>query len=546
MPYDGLVTRNICNELSSLLLEGKIDKIIQPNKDETLLFIRNNRVTYKLLLSANAENARVHITEIKNIENPLKPFNFCMVLRKYLLGAKLINIYQPNNDRIINFTFENSNELGDKETKILIIEMMGKHSNIILTSETSTIIDSIHHIDFEISSVREVMPGRKYILPPSQDKLNPFSIKKSDFDSILKSNDKLSSHFIGICTLVSNSLNISSFDDFTNFINQKAKPVVLIDNNIPKDFYFIDLPINYEKKYFESLSQAIDYFYTYKIQNKKIESAKNELAHIVSKLVSKYEKNLDIVNKKIESTKDMEELRIEGELLSSNLYKVKPFDKEITLDNYYTGEKITLPLNPNLTASQNLQNIFKKYNKLKNTLSACSKQKEELTSSLSYFESLFYEIYTQKYIEDLEEIKLELTEQGIIKKSTKKQKEIPSKPLEFDISNYKVLIGKNNIQNDNLTFHTASKTDIWFHVKNAPGSHTILRLNNTNIDNVSYETLSIVASLAAYHSKLKNSPKVEVDYTLVKNVKKIPGAKPGMVIYENYKTLYVKPLEKLN
>ena len=545
MPYDGLVTRNICNELSSLLLEGKIDKIIQPNKDESLLFVRNNRVTYKLLLSANAENARVHITETKNIENPIKPFNFCMVLRKYLLGAKLVNIFQPNNDRIINFTFENSNELGDKETKILIIEMMGKHSNIILTTETNTIIDSIRHIDFEISSVREVMPGRKYILPPSQNKLNPFSTAKSDFDTILLSKDALSSHFTGICTLVSNSLNISSFDEFSTFINQKADPVVLLDSNVPKDFYFIDLPINCEKKHFESLSQAIDYLYTYKRQNKKIENAKNELAHVVSKLVTKYEKNLEIVNKKIESTKDMESLRIEGELLSSNLYKIKPFDKEITLDNYYTGESITLQLNPNLTASQNLQSIFKKYNKMKNTLIACTKQSKELTSALNYFESLFYEIYTQKYIEDLEEIKLELIEQGIIKKAVKKPKEMPSKPLEFDVSNYKVLIGKNNIQNDKLTFHIASKTDIWFHVKNAPGSHTILRLNNISIDNVSYETLNLVASLAAYHSKLKNSPKVEVDYTLVKNVKKIPGAKPGMVIYENYKTLYVEPLENI-
>lgn len=546
MPYDGLVTKNICNELSSILLEGKIDKIIQPNKDETLLFIRNNRVTYKLLLSANAENARAHITEVKSIENPTKPFNFCMVLRKYLLGAKLVNIFQPNNDRIINFTFENSNELGDKETKILIIEMMGKHSNIILTTENNTIIDSIHHIDFEISSIREVMPGRKYILPPSQDKLNPFLINKSDFYNILQSDNKLSTHFTGICTLVSNSLNISSYDEFNNFINHKAQPVVLLDNNIPKDFYFIDLPSNYNKKHFDSLSQAIDYFYTYKLENRKIESAKNELAHIVSKLVSKYEKNLEIVNKKIESTKDMEKLKIEGELLSSNLYKVKPFDKEITLDNYYTGCPITLQLNPSLTASQNLQSIFKKYNKLKNTLVACSKQKEELTSALNYFESLFYEIHTQKYIEDLEEIKLELIEQGIIKKVSKKQKDMPSKPLEFDVSNYKVLIGKNNIQNDKLTFHIASKTDIWFHVKNAPGSHTILRLNNIDIDNVSYETLNQVASLAAYHSKLKNSPKVEVDYTLVKNVKKIPGAKPGMVIYENYKTLYVEPLESLN
>ncbi len=545
MPYDGLVTKNICTELSTLLLGGKIDKIIQPNKDETLLFIRNNRTTYKLLLSANAENARTHLTEIKNIENPLKPFNFCMVLRKYLIGAKLTNIFQPNNDRIINFTFENSNELGDKETKVLIIEMMGKHSNIILVTDTNTIIDSIRHIDFEISSIREVMPGRKYQLPPSQNKLNPFLITKNEYDSTINSESKLSSNFTGICTFVSNAFNNLSFEEFSSFINKKSEPVVFLENNIPKDFYYIPLDIKYNIKKFDFLSQAIDYFYTYKLENKKIESAKNELAGTVSKLVTKYEKNLEIVNKKLDSTKDMESIRIDGEILSANLYKIKPFDSEVTLDNYYTGKPIVIQLNPNLTASQNLQSIFKKYNKLKNTQIACSKQKEEITSALNYFESLFYEIYTQKYIEDLEEIKLELMEQGIIKKNTKKKKELPSKPLEFELGNYKVLIGKNNIQNDKLTFHIASKNDIWFHIKNAPGSHTILRLNNIPIDNVSYETLNLVASLAAFHSKLKNSSKVEVDYTQVKNVKKIPGAKPGMVIYDNYKTLYVEPNDKV-
>lgn len=545
MPYDGLVTKNICTELSTLLLGGKIDKIIQPNKDETLLFIRNNRTTYKLLLSANAENARTHLTEIKNIENPLKPFNFCMVLRKYLIGAKLTNIFQPNNDRIINFTFENSNELGDKETKVLIIEMMGKHSNIILVTDTNTIIDSIRHIDFEISSIREVMPGRKYQLPPSQNKLNPFLITKNEYDNTINSESKLSSNFTGICTFVSNAFNYLSFEEFSSFINKKSEPVVFLENNIPKDFYYIPLDIKYNVKKFDFLSQAIDYFYTYKLENKKIESAKNELAGTVSKLVTKYEKNLEIVNKKLESTKDMENIRIDGEILSANLYKIKPFDSEVTLDNYYTGKPIVIQLNPNLTASQNLQSIFKKYNKLKNTQIACSKQKEEITSALNYFESLFYEIYIQKYIEDLEEIKLELMDQGIIKKNTKKEKELPSKPLEFELGNYKVLIGKNNIQNDKLTFHIASKNDIWFHIKNAPGSHTILRLNNIPIDNVSYETLNLVASLAAFHSKLKNSSKVEVDYTQVKNVKKIPGAKPGMVIYDNYKTLYVEPNDKV-
>lgn len=543
MPYDGLVTKNICKELNTLLLYGKVDKIVQPNKDDILLFIRNNRTTYKLLLSINAENARTYITNIKTIENPLKPFNFCMVLRKYLLGGKLIKISQPNNDRILNFTFENSNELGDKEIKTLIIEMMGKHSNIILITQNNLIVDSIRHIDFEISSVREVMPGRKYVLPPSQDKINPFDITRQEFENLMKDRCTLNSKFIGICSLVEKEIENISYDSFTNFINQEINPVVFYKNQKPTDFYFVPLKNSFsEMKKFENLSDAIDFFYTNKLRNQKLESKKHELASTISHLFEKTEKKIKLAKEKIESAKEMENLKIEGELLSANLYKVKPFDSEITVDNYYTGKPLVILLDPNLNASANLQKKFKKYTKLKNTVSASSKQLEELNTDLAYFESLFYEIYNQEYVEELEEIKAELISQGIIKQQNKKQKEIHSKPLEFSFNNHQILVGKNNIQNDKLTFHIASKTDIWLHVKNAPGSHTILRTNNQD---VTRETLEKAASLAAFYSKLKNSPKVEVDFTAVKNVKKIPGAKPGMVIYENYKTLYVTPTSSI-
>lgn len=544
MPYDGLVTRNICKELNVLLLQGKVDKIIQPNRDDILLFIRNNRTTYKLLLSSNAENARTHITNIKSVENPQKPFNFCMVLRKYLLGAKLIEIFQPNNDRIINFIFENSNELGDKEKKTIVIEMMGKHSNIILVTPNQLIIDAIHHVDFETSSVREVMPGRKYILPLCKDKINPFTITENEFNNIVKDRCILSSKFIGICSLVQKELKNISYNSFLNFINQEIKPVIFYTKEKPTDFYFVPLESTFnELKKFNTLSDAIDSFYTSKLTTQKLESKKRELANIVSNLFEKTEKKIKIAKEKIESTKEMEKLKIEGELLSANLYKVTPFSSEITVDNYYTGTSLVISLDPNLNASSNLQKKFKKYTKLKNTFIACSNQLEELTADLTYYESLFYEIYNQEYIEDLEEIKNELISQGIIKKQNKKQKEIASKPIEFIINDHKILVGKNNIQNDKLTFHIASKGDFWFHVKNAPGSHTILRTNNQN---VTRETLEKTASLAAFYSKLKNSPKVEVDYTTVKYVKKIPGAKPGMVIYENYKTLYVEPSSLIN
>jgi len=540
MPFDGLVTRKICEEYNEKILLGKVDKIIQPTKDDILFFIRNNRTTYKLLLCINAQNARTHLTEDNSMKNPTKPFNFCMVLRKYLLGAKLIDISQIENDRIINFTFENSNELGDKETKVLIIEMMGKHSNIILTTHKRTIVDSAKHVDFEMSSVREVMPGRQYILPLSQGKINPFTVKESEFYELLEKKHSLSDNFSGISSLLNEKNELYDYKNFNNFINQTPTPVIWLKNNELKDFYFTNINMSDSHQKYFSISDALDCFFISKLKIQKLNNKKSLLLSYVTSNINKVQKKLIIAEEKILTTKDMEELRKQGELLQANLYRITPFSKEITVEDYYNDyQQITLTLDENLTPSQNIQKIFKKYNKLKNTFLACTSQKEKLKTELNYLESLSYEIQTQKEFENLYEIEEELILEGFIKTPSVKKVSLKPSYLQYFYNNFIILVGKNNIQNDKLTFSVAHKSDIWFHVKNAPGSHTILKTNNEK--SIPLDVLEFAASLAAFHSKLSASPKVEVDYTEVKNVKKIPGAKPGMVIYENYKTIYIQP-----
>ncbi len=541
MPFDGLVTRKICEEFNYVLLNGKIDKIIQPTKDDVVFFIRNNRITYKLLLCINAQNARASITSETNLVNPPKPFNFCMVLRKYLTGAKLISVSQTGNDRILNFTFEVNNELGDREIKILIIEMMGKYSNIILTTSKETIIDSAKHVDFEMSSIREVMPGRQYITPLTQGKVNPFSVSEEQFDEMILKKHSLSENFSGISSLLNTKEELYNFDNFSKFIHKETTPTLFFENNELKDFYFSDI-LSIQNKTCDSISIAVNTFYTEKINRQKINAKKNTLLSVVNSNISKVRKKINIADEKLKTTSDMDILKKQGELLQANIYKVVPFSKEITVEDYYNDLKpFTIPLDNNLSASQNIQKIFKKYNKLKNTLVACNSQKKQLEAELNYLESLVFEIQSQNSLDNFEEIEEELISEGFLKIQKGKKTIITSSYMQFNYKNFDIFVGKNNIQNDKLTFSVAHKTDLWFHVKNAPGSHTILRTNNIT---VTEDVIEYAAALAAFYSKLSSSPKVEVDYTEVKNVKKIPGAKPGMVIYDNYKTIYITPSEK--
>jgi len=527
MPYDGLVTRTIKNELSQLILLGKIDKIHQPSKDEVILHIRNNRINYKLLLSSNASNCRTHLTNYDK-PNPTRPFNFCMVLRKYLLGAKILNISQFSNDRILEFDFENINELGDKESKTLIIEMMGKHSNIILLNNNRNIIDSIKHVDFEMSSVREVMPGRPYEYPPIHDKVNPFET----------SHELTENNYIGISILGFNEIKKIGL---SNLINTSPKPCIIYQAEKLVDFYFT-VPTtlkNTNIKSFDTMSESIDEYYNTKLNLAALNSYKSELSQLISKLLNKTEKKLKIAQNKIKESSNLEEYKIKGELISANIYRIKPNEEKITLENFYDEYKpIELKLNPYITPAQNAQAYFKKYNKLKNTISACSLQEEELSNETKYLESILFSIDNANSREDLTLVKDELITSGYLKESKKKEKETTSSYLSFNYMGFEILVGRNNIQNDMLTFKVAMKNDIWLHAKNIPGSHTIIKTQNKEVPN---EVLEYAASLAALHSKAKNSPKVEIDYTKAVYVKKIHGAKPGMVTYTNFKTVYVEP-----
>lgn len=536
MAFDGLVTRAIVNELHDLLIDTKIDKIFQPTKDEILLHIRGKQNNYKLLLSANPSSARVHLTTL-TYENPAKPFNFCMLLRKYLTNSRIKNISQISNDRIIKFDFEASNELKDKKIYSLIIEIMGKYSNIILVNDSNTIVDSIKHIDFEISSVREVMPARPYILPDNQGKSNPFDISSEEFSSKSKSSELslakfITSNYLGIATIFANEIEVENIN-FIEKINTPISPCVMFENNYIKDFYIYPITHkNYVSKNFKDISSAIDFYFENTLNAHKINSLKSQLLSTINSTLVKLNKKLKITEEKIESAKDTENLKIKGELLSANLYQLKENVSSVTLFNYYENANITFELDINLTPVENLNKIFKSYQKKKNTLISSEEQKANILQDISYYESILYAIENSESIKELEEIKSEL-----IHSDSKTKTQEKSQPQKFNYNGFDIYVGKNNLQNEHVTFKVAGKGDLWFHVKNSPGSHTILCLNGKKpTDDVVY----YAAELAAKHSKLKSSYTVEVDYTQAKNVKKIPGSKPGMVTYTNFKTILVK------
>ena len=403
MAFDGLITRAITHEIDDLLIDTKVDKIFQPSKDEILIHIRANKTNYKLILSANPSNARIHLTT-QTYENPAKPFNFCMLLRKYLTNARIKNISQISNDRIIKIDFEISNELKDKKIYSLITEIMGKYSNIILVNDTNTIVDSIKHIDFEISSVREVMPARPYILPETQGKTNPFDISQKDFDDKFTSQELtlskfITSNFLGISTIFANEIQETN-KNFIDEIHTTLKPCVIFDNDKIKDFYIYPITHkNYTYKYFDTISEAIDFYSENTINLQKINSIKSQLLSILNTTINKLKKKLNLLEDKLDSVKDTENLKIQGELLSANLYKLKGNASSILVYNYYENTDIEIALDINLTPSENLDKIFKKYHKHKNTREACEEQKKSIIEDLEYYESILYSIESSDELE---------------------------------------------------------------------------------------------------------------------------------------------------
>ncbi|WP_392486380.1 NFACT family protein [Haloimpatiens sp. FM7315] len=568
MALDGLFLYSIKEELQSLI-GCKVDKINQPEKDEVILTIRGNKTTRKLLISASANYPRVHFTN-NSKQNPLKAPMFCMILRKYLSSAKIIEINQLDFDRIMKIDFENVDELGFDSKYALIIEIMGRHSNITLIRERDNIImDSIKHITSDINTYRSIYPGLKYVFPPKSEKLNPLNFNFEELNDYIKNQEILSSEtlfskiFTGISSglskelyyeltkskenLSTNSVYDFSLDFFNKIKNSEFVFSYYLDElgNL-KDFHCVELlklKSNCNSKKYLSPSNLLEDFYFEKDKLDRLKNKSADLKKLLHINIERCNKKIAILNDTLEKCTHKDDFRLYGELLTANIYKLKKGDTKISLLNYYsqTEEFINITLNPNKTPSENVQFYFKKYNKLKTSEEMGIIQLKSTKEELDYLLSVVTNIDNADNYDEIGDIKNELIETGYIKFKTsyKKKKKKESKPLHFVSSDgADIYVGKNNLQNDYLTLKFAKKNDIWLHTKEVHGSHVIIKNEGAN---VSDKTLEEAASLAAYYSKGKNSTKVAVDYTEVKNVKKPSGAKPGMVIYYTYKTIIIEP-----
>lgn len=562
MAFDGIVTNAVTNELKQLLLGGRILKIYQPTSTELIFQIRNNRINHHLLLSAHSSYARIHLTETK-LQNPTQPPMFCMVLRKYLIGNFIEDINQYENERIIEIHFSGVNEIGDQENKKLIIEIMGKHSNIILLNEDKGhIIDSIKHISPYQSRYRTVLPGHSYIYPPSQNKENPFNLDQAKIESILNEAEDMSAktlvqHFMGISPLIAEEVVLRADDrsiqaivnQFIKLINKtknkEFSPVLYSDDK--EDFHVMELTqFKGNKQYFKQVSELLDYFYADKAERDRVKQQVGDLTRLIK---NELDKNIRKIKKQEQSLRKAERADFyqkQGELLTAHLHLVKKGDHQVTVVDYYDPNQaeMIIELNPNKTPSENAQNFFKTYQKLKTSKSKLAKEIQRAKLEIDYFERLLQQLETAR-LDDIEEIRAELREEGYLKEKRKankqKQKATKPSPEKFVATDgTTIYVGRNNKQNDYLTTKMAHAKDIWLHAKDIPGSHVLIRSHSP-----SEATLLEAAQLAALFSKASASSSVPVDYTEVRHVRKPNGAKPGYVIYDQQKTLFVTPDRKI-
>lgn len=574
MALDGLVVSALVHEFNNILTFNKIEKIYQPETDEIIMHLRSQGKNLKLLLSANSNYPRVHFTNV-NKENPSIPANFCMLLRKYLQGSKIVSITQPNFERIIKFKFETFDELNMKKSIDLIIEMMGRHSNIILVDcETQQILDSIKRVSLDISRYRQVLPGLQYSMPPSQNKLNPLEIIDfQDFYTALSNNPhnylqkNILNTFIGISPLVAREIcyiaNIKE-DILLSHLSQRELQELykafssLIEKVKTNDFtpyFFVDRENNkyidfsvinikhlslYKKGEATSVSSMLETFYIQRDQRERIQQKSHGLRKSITTKLDRLYNKIQNLHQDLRKAKKLDTYKLKGDLLTSNLYQIQKGCDKIEVINYYdeNSSLITIELDKRLSPSQNAQNYYKKYNKAKNALLEVNKQLEKSKAEIDYLEQIVISIDQSTYLSDLEEIHNELIETGYLKKRLNKKNITHFKKsgyLKYRSSEgFEILVGKNNKQNDEITLKVADKEDLWFHIKDMPGSHVILKTGGQLPTEAS---LLEAANLAAYYSKGKHTTKVAVDYTTKKNVRKPKGAKPGMVIYDNYVTI---------
>lgn len=572
LALDGIFLYSLAQEFKDKIIGGKIEKINQPEKDELLLSIKKDRVIFKLLISASAVYPRIHFTDITK-ENPMSPPMFCMLLRKYLTSSRIVDVRQLESDRVLFLDFQSKDEFGFDSIYTLVIEIMGRHSNVTLVrAKDNMIMDSIKHVTPDINSIRCLYPGIKFVYPPSSEKLNPFNYTYEDLskfvtESELKSDKNFFSKvFTGVSTgfskelhnrltlenitLTLENLNVINdyiYDVFNNLYNKNFYFATYSLENRLKDFHCIKLTYMNDYDYIEynSPSQLLDKYYAEKDKEDRLSSRSSNLQKLVNTNLDRCLKKLDILKNNLKECAEKDTYRIFGELLTANIYNIKPGNETIEVLNYYSedGEFIKIKLDPNKSSSQNIQMYFKKYNKLKKSEEAASIQIENTKDEIRYLQSVLTNILNIEDYNSIDEIKNELMETGYIKfKKDSKKKDKKSKPMHFISSDgIDIYVGKNNIQNDFLTLKFADKNDLWLHTKEIPGSHVIIKHKG----NLPETTLDEAANLAAYYSKAKDSSKVAIDYTEARHVHKPNGAKPGMVIYYTNKTIYITP-EKPN
>ena len=573
MAFDTICVKKTVEELNSTIIGGRVDKIYLPEKDELMIYIRTMGGSYKLVLSASANNARVHFSDFSK-ENPKTPPMFCMLLRKHLTSGKIAKISQPNFERIIEIDIESYNELGDLTTKHLICEIMGRNSNVILCAEDYRIIDSAKHIDFSLSSVRQILPGLTYEFPPVQDKTPILDTEKMqdvtlDFSHDANSPDKAimnavsgispaTAREIVFSAIGTNSLVLGELSQISkNQIRQKLidfsqniefAPCIIFDpQGKPLDFSAVPVTYygeNYKVEYFDTMSEVVATFYYERDKKERMRQKSADLLKLLNNNLERLAKKLVIQEKTLKDAENKDRYKVFGDLVTANLYKIEKGAESVVVSNFYEPDcpETEIPLSREISAAKNAQRYYKLFSKLKNAEVEMEKQRQMTLSDIEYLESTLCALENADSETDLNLIRAELTEEGYIKRGKSNKKEVKklSKPMHFISSDgFDIYVGKNNTQNDYLTLKFANSQDIWFHTKQIHGSHTVIKLGLDK--EVPKTTMMEAAKLAAYYSKARESTQVPVDYTQIKNVKKPNGAKPGMVIYDNYNTVYVTP-----
>lgn len=569
MAFDGIVIANLAKELNEHILNGRISKIAQPENDELLLTIKGNSGQVRLLLSASASLPLIYLTKT-NKPSPMTAPNFCMLLRKHIANGRITKITQPHMERIINFEIEHLNELGDLCHKRLIIEIMGKHSNIIFCDEEGKIIDSIKHIPAQVSSVREVLPGRMYFIPETQEKYNPLETSQAEFlDKVFSKPQNLAKSiyttYTGISPVIASELchraglegerptaAVSEeeqlhlyhhFDWLMEDVREgRFTPNIIKNGKQPVEFAAVSLTQYAEMDVteYDDISQVLETFYADKDIYTRIRQKSVDLRKVVNTVLERSRKKYDLQLKQLKDTDKRDKYKVYGELINTYGYGLAEGAGSLTALNYYTNEEITIPLDTQLTPLENAQKYFDRYNKLKRTYEALTELIKETQEEMEHLESISASLDIAISEDDLTQIKQELTQFGYIKKKhTGKKEKIKSKPFHYlSTDGFHIYIGKNNFQNDELTFKFATGSDWWFHAKGIPGSHVVVKTNGEELPDRAFEE---AGRLAAYYSKGRENDKVEIDYLEKKNVKKPNGSKPGFVVYYTNYSLVATP-----